>query len=66
MTSRVLSLRLDGQLIDRLARHAALRGMSLQDYVAAVLVREDFDERFRDAVDRTERLGGRGQVGQDV
>lgn len=66
MTSRVLSLRLDGELIDRLTRHASLRGMTLQDYVAGVLVREDFDERFRDAVERTDRLGGRGQVGQDV
>ncbi|NJP67580.1 ribbon-helix-helix protein, CopG family [Streptomyces spiramenti] len=66
MTSRVLSLRLDGELTDRLTGHAARRGMTLQEYVAGVLVREDFDERFRDAVERTERFDGRGEVGQDV
>lgn len=58
MTSRVLSFRIDGALLDRLHQHAARRGMSLQDYVASTLVREDFDERFQCAVERTERLAG--------
>jgi predicted transcriptional regulator len=68
MTSRVLSIRIDSALLERLQRHAARRGMSLQDYVARTLVREDFDERFQCAVERTERLadfGGR-RVGQQV
>ncbi|WP_103502839.1 MULTISPECIES: hypothetical protein [Streptomyces] len=69
MTSRVLSFRIDGALMDRLTQHAARRGMTLQEYVARTLVREDFDERFHDAVERTERLDGRGstgRVGQDA
>jgi hypothetical protein len=67
MTSRVLSIRIDGALLERLHRHAARRGMSLQDYVARTLVREDFDERFRSAVERTERLAefGGPHVGCD-
>ena len=60
MTSRVLSLRIDGALLERLHRHAARRGMSLQEYVAWTLVREDFDERFQCAVERTEQLAGFG------
>nr|WP_308457875.1 ribbon-helix-helix protein, CopG family [Streptomyces sp. SM12] len=55
--------------MDRLTQHAARRGMTLQEYVARTLVREDFDERFHDAVERTERLDGRGstgRVGQDA
>ncbi|MFF9477931.1 CopG family antitoxin [Streptomyces sp. NPDC014733] len=60
MGSRVLSLRLDDELLERIRQHAAKRGMSVQDYVARTLVREDFDERFQTSVDATERLGGWG------
>ncbi|CAM5300264.1 hypothetical protein STANM309S_04307 [Streptomyces tanashiensis] len=49
MGSTVLSLRIDGELLDRLRSHAAKRGMSVQDYVARTLIREDFDERFKTA-----------------
>ncbi|WP_225845420.1 ribbon-helix-helix protein, CopG family [Streptomyces sp. HPF1205] len=60
MASRVLSLRIDGDLWDRIREHAARRGMSAQDYVIGTLVRDDFDERFKAAVDETERFyGGR-------
>lgn len=55
MGSTVLSLRIDGELLDRLRRHAARRGMSVQDYVVQTLVRDDFDERFSAAVDETEK-----------
>ncbi|HEY9438485.1 MAG TPA: hypothetical protein VIS29_07505 [Streptomyces sp.] len=58
MGSTVLSLRIDGELLDRLRRHAARRGMSVQDYVLRTLVRDDFDERFKAAVDATEKFYG--------
>jgi hypothetical protein len=58
MASRVLSLRIDGDLWDRIRDHAAKRGMSAQDYVVQALVRDDFDERFKSAVDETERFYG--------
>lgn len=56
MASRVLSLRIDDELLDRLHAHAAKRGMSVQDYVVRTLMRDDFDERFKTAVDETERF----------
>ncbi|MGW2085618.1 ribbon-helix-helix protein, CopG family [Streptomyces sp. NPDC001880] len=58
MGSTVLSLRIDGELLDRLRQHAAKRGMSVQDYVVRTLIRDDFDERFKAAVDETERFYG--------
>ncbi|MCX4788417.1 MULTISPECIES: ribbon-helix-helix protein, CopG family [unclassified Streptomyces] len=58
MGSTVLSLRIDGELLDRLRRHAAKRGMSVQDYVVRTLIRDDFDERFKAAVDETEKFYG--------
>ena len=54
----VLSLRIDGELLDRLRDHAAKRGMSVQDYVVRTLIRDDFDERFQSAVEETERFYG--------
>ncbi|MEU7278970.1 ribbon-helix-helix protein, CopG family [Streptomyces sp. NPDC045431] len=58
MSSTVLSLRIDGELLDRVRQHAARSGMSVQDYVVRTLIREDFDERFQAAVDETERFYG--------
>jgi hypothetical protein len=58
MASRVLSLRIDESLWDRIRDHAARRGMSAQDYVVRTLIRDDFDERFHAAVDETERFYG--------
>ncbi|WP_418957705.1 ribbon-helix-helix protein, CopG family [Streptomyces tritici] len=58
MGSTVLSLRIDGELLDRLRGHAAKRGMSVQDYVLRTLIRDDFDERFKAAVDETEKFYG--------
>ncbi|MGW3648505.1 ribbon-helix-helix protein, CopG family [Streptomyces sp. NPDC000878] len=58
MGTSVLSLRIDGELLDRLRDHAAKRGMSVQDYVVGTLVRDDFDERFQSAVEETERFYG--------
>lgn len=58
MDSSVLSLRIDGELLDRLRDHASKRGMSVQDYVVRTLVRDDFDERFKTAVDETEKFYG--------
>ncbi|MEE1755696.1 ribbon-helix-helix protein, CopG family [Streptomyces sp. SP18CS02] len=58
MASTVLSLRIDGELLDRVKRHAARSGMSVQDYVVRTLIRDDFDERFEAAVDETERFYG--------
>ncbi|MFE1954927.1 ribbon-helix-helix protein, CopG family [Streptomyces sp. NPDC059524] len=58
MGSTVLSLRIDGELLDRLKGHAAKRGMSVQDYVVRTLTRDDFDERFKSAVEETERFYG--------
>jgi hypothetical protein len=60
MTSKVLSLRMDSELFDRLHRHAAKRGMSVQDYVVRTLIRDDFDERFQASVEETERFYGPG------
>ncbi|EST25086.1 hypothetical protein M877_23315 [Streptomyces niveus NCIMB 11891] len=54
----MLSLRIDGELLDRLRQHAARRGMSVQDYVVGTLMRDDFDERFRASVDETEKFYG--------
>ena len=62
MGSTVLSLRIDGELLDRLRQHAARRGMSVQDYVVRTLVRDDFDERFKAAVDETEKFYGADPV----
>ncbi|MBB1253680.1 ribbon-helix-helix protein, CopG family [Streptomyces alkaliterrae] len=56
MTSTVLSVRIPDQLLARLREHAARRGVSVQDYVLTLLVREDFDERFRAAVEETDRF----------
>ncbi|MEU6224695.1 ribbon-helix-helix protein, CopG family [Streptomyces sp. NPDC047042] len=58
MGTSVLSLRIDGELLDRLRDHAAKRGMSVQDYVIQTLIRNDFDERFQSAVEETERFYG--------
>ncbi|MFE3599471.1 ribbon-helix-helix protein, CopG family [Streptomyces sp. NPDC059096] len=58
MGSTVLSLRIDGELLDRIRHHAAIRGMSVQDYVTRTLIRDDFDERFNASVDETERFYG--------
>jgi predicted DNA binding CopG/RHH family protein len=58
MSSNVLSLRIDDELLDRLRKHAARRGMSVQDYVTQILVRDDFDERFSASVEETERFYG--------
>ncbi|WP_103534930.1 hypothetical protein [Streptomyces sp. SM11] len=58
MGSTVLSLRIDGELLDRLRQHAAKRGMSVQDYVVRTLIRDDFDERFTAAVEDTEKFYG--------
>ncbi|MEV7071403.1 ribbon-helix-helix protein, CopG family [Streptomyces sp. NPDC091972] len=58
MGTSVLSLRIDGELLERLRDHAAKRGMSVQDYVIRTLVRDDFDERFQTAVDETEKFYG--------
>ncbi|AZM53926.1 ribbon-helix-helix protein, CopG family [Streptomyces sp. WAC 01529] len=58
MGSTVLSLRIDGELHDRLRAHAAKRGMSVQDYVVRTLIRDDFDERFARSVEETEKLYG--------
>ncbi len=54
--SRVLSLRVNAELLDRISVQAAKRGMSVQDYVVGMLVRDDFDERFKAAVNETERF----------
>ena len=58
MGTSVLSLRIDGELLERLRGHAAKRGMSVQDYVIRTLIRDDFDERFQTAVDETEKFYG--------
>ena len=58
MSTSVLSLRVDGELLERLRQHAAKRGMSVQDYVVRTLIRDDFDERFKAAVEETERFYG--------
>jgi len=58
MGTSVLSLRMDGELLDRLRDHAAKRGMSVQDYVVQTLIRNDFDERFQTAVDETDKFYG--------
>ncbi|MDH6518305.1 putative DNA binding CopG/RHH family protein [Streptomyces sp. SAI-208] len=58
MGTSVLSLRIDGELLERLRDHAAKRGMSVQDYVIRTLIRGDFDERFQTAVDETEKFYG--------
>lgn len=60
MGSEVLSLRLDGELLDRIRQHAARRGMTVQDYVVRLLVRDDFDERFQASVEETAKLGSWG------
>ena len=54
--SKVLSVRVDSELLDRLTHHAARRRMTVQDYVLGLLVRQDFDERFKVAVEETERF----------
>ncbi|MFD3931540.1 ribbon-helix-helix protein, CopG family [Streptomyces sp. NBC_01356] len=56
MGTSVLSLRIDGELLNRLRTHAARRGMSVQDYVLRTLVRDDFDERFKTAVEETKKF----------
>ncbi|AZS86556.1 ribbon-helix-helix protein, CopG family [Streptomyces griseoviridis] len=62
MRTDVLSLRIDGELLERLRGHAAKRGMSVQDYVVRTLIRDDFDERFKTAVDETDRFYGADRI----
>ncbi|MDT0438138.1 MULTISPECIES: ribbon-helix-helix protein, CopG family [Streptomyces] len=62
MGTSVLSLRIDGELLDRLRDHAAKRGMSVQDYVIRTLIRDDFDERFHTAVEETDRFYGADRI----
>ncbi|MEU2730215.1 ribbon-helix-helix protein, CopG family [Streptomyces griseoviridis] len=62
MRTDVLSLRIDGELLERLRDHAAKRGMSVQDYVVRTLIRDDFDERFKTAVDETDRFYGADRI----
>ncbi|MFI0904213.1 hypothetical protein ACH4TE_11765 [Streptomyces sioyaensis] len=57
MGSQVLSVRVDGELLERIRQHATKRGMSVQDYVVRTLIREDFDERFHSSLDKSEKLG---------
>jgi hypothetical protein len=66
MGSTVLSLRIDGELLDRLRQHAARRGMSVQDYVVRTLIRDDFDERFKAAVEETEKFYGADGLGERI
>ncbi|MFE2040773.1 ribbon-helix-helix protein, CopG family [Streptomyces sp. NPDC059477] len=63
MGTSVLSLRIDGELLDRLRGHAAKRGMSVQDYVVQTLIRDDFDQRFTTAVEETEKFYGSPEYG---
>ncbi|KAB1147266.1 ribbon-helix-helix protein, CopG family [Streptomyces luteolifulvus] len=58
MGTSVLSLRMDGELLERLRHRAEKRGMSVQDYVVRTLIRDDFDERFQAAVEETEKFYG--------
>ncbi|KUN80029.1 ribbon-helix-helix protein, CopG family [Streptomyces griseoruber] len=58
MGTTVLSLRIDGELLERLRQHAAKRGMSVQDYVVQTLIRDDFDQRFQSAVEETQKFYG--------
>ncbi|MFE9647342.1 ribbon-helix-helix protein, CopG family [Streptomyces sp. NPDC006365] len=58
MGTSVLSLRMDRELLERLRDRAAKRGMSVQDYVVQMLVRDDFDARFQTSVEETERFYG--------
>ncbi|WP_406726877.1 ribbon-helix-helix protein, CopG family [Streptomyces sp. GD-15H] len=58
MGTDVLSVRMDQELLERLRRHAAKRGMSVQDYVVRTLIRDDFDQRFQAAVEETDRFYG--------
>jgi predicted DNA binding CopG/RHH family protein len=60
MGTSVLSLRIDGELLERLRIHAARRGISVQDYVLQTLARDDFDERFKAAVEETRKFYGVG------
>jgi predicted DNA binding CopG/RHH family protein len=54
--SRVISMRVDAELLERLRAHAAKRGMSVQDYIIRTLIRDDFDQRLLSSVEETERL----------
>ncbi|MFF0728684.1 hypothetical protein [Streptomyces sp. NPDC004134] len=56
MGTHVLSLRIDGNLLDRLRTHAAKRDMPVQDYVLQLLQRNDFDERVQTAEAESARL----------
>ncbi|MBW1601355.1 hypothetical protein JJV70_04395 [Streptomyces sp. JJ66] len=60
--SQVLTLRMDAALLGRITQHAARRRMSVQDYVVRLLVRDDFDERFHSAVERTQRFYARADA----
>jgi predicted HicB family RNase H-like nuclease len=62
MASRVLSMRVDEELLERLQARAATRGMSVQDYIVRTLVRDDFDERLKASVDETEQFYAGGYV----
>ena len=58
MGTSVLSLRIDGEQLDRLRDHPSKRGMSVQDYVLQTHIRDDYDERFQSAVEETEKFYG--------
>ncbi|MFE1247037.1 ribbon-helix-helix protein, CopG family [Streptomyces sp. NPDC058766] len=54
----VLSLHMDHDLLERVRHHAARGRTSVQDPVVRTLIRDDFDQRFRTAVQETERFHG--------
>jgi len=58
MGTSVLSLRMDGELLERLRDRAAKRGMSVQDYVLGTLVCTHLAERGQTAVEETDKFYG--------
>jgi hypothetical protein len=58
MGTEVFSMRIDGDLLERIRVHAAKRGMSVQDYIVRTLIRDDFDQRLFSSVEETERFYG--------
>ncbi len=58
MATRMLSVRIDSDSLESIKERAAARDMTVQEYVVTTLQRDEFVERYREAVRETFELYG--------
>ncbi|WP_079144513.1 hypothetical protein [Streptomyces agglomeratus] len=58
MATRMLSVRIDSDSLESIKERAAARDMTVQEYVVTTLQRDEFTERYKEAVLETFELYG--------